>query len=532
MAAGAVTTTLGTAEHGTASKWLVTASVMLGTFLSVMDVSVVNVAMPHMMGNFGEDLLTITWVSTSYSIAEIIMITMAPWWTTLLGRKRLFLLSMAVFTAASILAGTAQTFHQIILYRVVQGIGGGSLIPVSQAIARETFPPAEQGMAMAIFAMGVTLAPALGPVVGGWLVDNYGWPWVFYLNVPFAIAGLLMVSAFVHDPPYLKRGIERIDWTGIALLTIGLTAMQIVLERGEEVDWFASHWIIAGTVLAAGGLIALAVWELVSSEPVINFRLFRNLQLSAGSGLGAMIGFVLYGSSFVLPQLTQDLLGYSAYQAGMVLLPRAAAMFLMMPIVGRLYNYVSPRVLVTGGLLAVALSQWWLGHIALYAGFWTIATPLVVLGAGLSLPMVTLSTVSLSSMPRAQMTGASSLYTLARRVAGNIAYAALATLIDRRTQFHRSRLIEGVTGLDPNYLRSSADFTARLMHFGYNSAATSDRSLAMVSALVNRQSTMMAYNDINWLVAMMTLAVLPFVLLLPRRRPDHTAPKQASAPSD
>jgi MFS transporter, DHA2 family, multidrug resistance protein len=522
MAAGAATTTPQIPERRDSSKWLVASSVMLGTFLSVMDVSVVNVAMPHMMGNFGEDLLTITWVSTSYSIAEIIMITMAPWWTALLGRKRLFLISMALFTMASVMAGTAQTFHQIILYRVLQGVGGGSLIPVSQAIARESFPLAEQGMAMAVFAMGVTLAPALGPVVGGWLVDNYGWPWVFYINIPFAVAGILMVSAFVHDPPYLKRGLAHIDWTGIALLTIGLTAMQIVLERGEEVDWFASHWIVAGTILAAGGLIALVVWELLSSEPVINFRLLRNVQLSVGSGLGAMIGFVLYGSSFVLPQLTQDLLGYPAYQAGMVLLPRAVSMFVAMPVVGRMYNYVSPRVLITFGLLAVVVSQWWLGHLALYAGFWTIATPLILLGGGLSLPMVTLSTVSLSSMPRAQMTGASSLYTLARRVAGNVAYAVLATMIDRRTQFHRSRLIEGVTSLDPSYLRSSAGYTASLMHFGYNSAATSYRSLAMVNGLVNRQSTMMAYNDVNWLVAVMALAVLPFVLMLPGGRPDHS----------
>ena len=521
MAAGTATATPETPEHGGVSKWLVTSSVMLGTFLSVMDVSVVNVAMPHMMGNFGEDLITITWVSTSYSIAEIIMITMAAWLTTLLGRRRLFLFSMVVFTVASVLAGTAHTFTQIILYRVLQGMGGGSLIPVSQAIARESFPPAEQGMAMAIFAMGVTLAPALGPVVGGWLVDNYGWPWVFYINVPFAVAGILMVSAFVHDPPYLKRGIARIDWSGITLLTIGLTAMQIVLERGEEVDWFASHWIVVGTVLAAGSLIALVIWELESSEPVINFRLLHNLRLSAGSSLGAMIGFVLYGSSFVLPQLTQDLLGYSAYQAGMVLMPRAIAMFVMMPIVGRLYNYVSPRLLVTGGLLAIALSQWWLGHLALYTGFWNLATPLILLGAGLSIPMVTLSTVSLSSMPRAQMTGASGLYTLARRVAGNVAYASLATIIDRRTQFHRSRLIEGVSGLDPSYLRSAAGFSARLMHFGFNSAATSGRSLAMVNALVDRQSTMMSYNDVNWLVAVMTLLVLPFVLMLPARAPDH-----------
>ena len=523
MAAGAATTTPEIPERREAGKWLVASSVMLGTFLSVMDVSVVNVAMPHMMGTFGEDLLTITWVATSYSIAEIIMITMAPWWTTLLGRKRLFLLSMALFTASSVLAGTARTFHEIVLYRVMQGFGGGSLIPVSQAIARETFPPAEQGMAMAIFAMGVTLAPAMGPVVGGWLVDNYGWPWVFYINVPFAIAGFLMVSAFVHDPPYLKRGLQRIDWTGIALLTIGLTSMQIVLERGEEVDWFASHWIVAGMVTAAVALLGLVVWELEPSEPVINFRLLHNVQLSAGSSLGALIGFVLYGSSFVLPQLTQDLLGYPAYQAGMVLMPRAIAMLVMMPMVGRMYNYVSPRILVAGGLCAIVLSQWWLGHISLYSGFWTLATPLILLGGGLSFPMVTLSTVSLSSMPRTQMTGASSLYTLARRVAGNIAYAALATMIDRRTQFHRTRLIESVTGLDPNYVRTSAGFTARLMQFGYHSAATTDRSLALVNGLVNRQSTMMAYNDVNWLVAMMALAVLPFVLLLPRKAPDHAS---------
>ncbi|HJU29240.1 MAG TPA: DHA2 family efflux MFS transporter permease subunit [Candidatus Binataceae bacterium] len=522
MAAGAAITTSDIPEpHREAGKWLVASSVMLGTFLSVMDVSVVNVAMPHMMGAFGEDLLTITWVSTAYSIAEIIMITMAPWWTTLLGRRRLFLLSMGLFTVSSVLAGAARTFHQIVVYRVMQGFGGGSLIPVSQAIARETFPPAEQGMAMAVFAMGVTLAPALGPVVGGWLVDNYGWPWVFYINVPFAIVGILMVTAFVHDPSYLKRGIQRIDWAGIALLTIGLTAMQLVLERGEQVDWFASHWIIAGTLIAAAALVGLTIWELISSEPVINLRLLSNVQLSAGSSLGALIGFVLFGSSFVLPQLTQDLLGYPAYQAGMVLMPRAVAMFVMMPVVGRMYNHVSPRILVAAGLCAIVLSQSWLGHLTLYSGFWTLATPLILLGGGLSFPMVTLSTVSLSSMPRAQMTGASSLYTLARRVAGNIAYAALATMIDRRTQFHRTRLIEGVTGLDPNYWRASAGFTARLLNFGYHSAATSDRSLAMVNGLINRQSTMMAYNDINWLVAVMALAVLPFVLLLPRKGLNH-----------
>src|SRR5215469_14596099 len=209
-------------ERREAGKWLVAASVLTGTFLSVMDVSVVNVAMPHMMGSFGQDLLSITWVSTAYSIAEIIMITMTAFWSTLLGRKRLYLISITIFIAGSMLAGTAQTFTQMLCWRVLQGVGGGTLIPASQAITREKFPPAEQGMAMALYSTGVMLAPTIGPIVGGWLVDNWGWRWIFYINVPFAIIGLLMVSAFVQDPSYLQRGLRRIDWGGIGLLTVGL----------------------------------------------------------------------------------------------------------------------------------------------------------------------------------------------------------------------------------------------------------------------------------------------------------------------
>src|SRR5215813_861237 len=230
-------------------KWLVTFAVMSGTFLAVMDASVVNVSLPHMMGSFGTSLSAITWVATGYGIAEMLMITMAGWWSALLGRKRLYLLSLVLFTLGSILAGTAQTFTQMLLYRVLQGIGGGSFMPLSQAILRETYPPEEQGLAMAIFGMGVVLAPAMGPILGGWLTDNYGWPWVFYINIPVSIVGMLMVSAFVEDPPYLQRGITRVDWAGIALLTLGLTGLQIVLERGQEHNWFRSSWITVGAIL-------------------------------------------------------------------------------------------------------------------------------------------------------------------------------------------------------------------------------------------------------------------------------------------
>src|SRR5262247_291260 len=262
-----------------AKKWLVTVSVMSGTFLAVMDVSVVNVSLPHMMGYFGQSQSSITWVATSYGIAEILSITMASWWSAVLGRKRLYLVSLGLFTLTSMLAGTAQTFPQMLCYRILQGLAGGTLTPLSQAILRETFPPRQQAMAMSIFGMGVVLAPAIGPILGGWLTDNYGWPWIFYINVPVSILAIGMVSAFVVDPPYLRRGIARVDWVGIALLTAGLTGMQIILERGNEHNWFASRAIIVGTVLTMVTLMTLVIWELRVREPIVNIRVLRNTAL-------------------------------------------------------------------------------------------------------------------------------------------------------------------------------------------------------------------------------------------------------------
>ncbi len=489
---------------------------MIGTFLSVMDATVVNVALPHMMGSFGQDLLTITWVSTAYSIAEIIMITMSAWCTTLLGRKRLFLASMIVFTLGSVLAGTSKTFTQMITYRVLQGIGGGSLMPCSQAIARETFPPAEQGMAMAIYSMGVVLAPAIGPVIGGWLVDNYGWQWVFYINVPFCVVGLLMVSAFVTDPPYLKRGVANVDWTGIGLLTVGLTTMQVVLERGQDVDWFSNNWIVAGSVVTVIALLALVTWELHSDEPIMNLRLFRNVPLSVGSGLGMMVGFALFGSSFLLPQFTENLLNYPAYQAGMVLMPRAVAMLLTMPIVGRLYNLISPRTLIGAGIVALVVGYWKLGHFTLDVGFFNFLPILVMTGIGMGASMVTMSTVSLSTMPRSQMTGASSLYTLSRRVSGNVAYATLATLLARRSQVHHSELVGAVRGTNPAFRATDAQFQSFLGSHGVAAMAGQRPDLAMLDQVVNHQATMMAYNDCFWLMAVLLVVVLPFLFLLPK----------------
>jgi len=510
----------GTGQDGVAygaTKWLIGLAVMTGTFMSIMDVSVVNVAMPHMMGSFGEDLLTITWVSTAYSVAELIMITMTGWWSTLVGRKRFLIASMLVFITGSILAGASRSFGQMVFSRILQGIGGGGLMPVSQAIMRETFPPSEQGMSQAIFSMGTMLAPALGPTLGGWIVDNFGWPWIFYINLPICIFGIVMISTFVHDPPYLKRGFVKIDWTGIGLLTAGLALMQLVLERGEEVDWFASNLIVFGTIIAVGALASLIVWELKTDEPVIDFRILKNVPLSVGCAIGGVLGFALFGTTFILPQWTQNLLGYPALDAGLVLLPRTVVMFVMMPVIGRIYNRINPRVTVAIALVLLAMSTWSLGHFPLSVGFWNFTPMLVMMGIALAIGMVPVSTMALSSVPKPRMTAASSIFSMTRTIAANVAYAIDATLLARRTQFHRVMLVHNLSNLNGAYVFSHAGLAARLMHHGMDATQAQRSSSKMLEGLLNRHATMMAYNDTLSLITVLILPALLLVLLLPNR---------------
>lgn len=501
-----------------ASKWVIAGTVMFGTFVAVMDISVVNVALPHMMGSFGETLSAITWVATAYSIAEIILATMAGWWSTLLGRKRLFLLSFALFTVGSILAGTAQTFEQMLIYRILQGIGGGALIPVSQAILRESFPPEEQGIAMAMYGMGVVLAPAIGPVLGGWLTDHFGWPWIFYVNIPVCLLGMLLVGLFVKDPPYLRRGVKRVDWPGIALLTIGLTGLQIFLERGESENWFDSDYILFTAIATGVTLTALVFWELRTKEPVVNLRILKNVPLTVGSAMGLVFGVALFGSTFILPQFTQELLGYPAFESGLVLLPRAIMLFLIMPLAGRLYTKIDARVLVGLGVIIMGISFFDLAHLSLAADFWTLVPMLLLMGAGMPFMFVTLSTVSLSTVRRSDMTDASSIYTLARRVGGNIGYALVATILAHRIQFHRVRLTEHVTVLDPAIESFRSGAAAHLFSQGLSLHGAGRGALAMLNALVNRQAAMLAYNDASVVLGLLLIVTVPMIFLLPARK--------------
>lgn len=487
--------------------------------MSVMDVSVVNVALPHMMGSFGRTLSEVTWVATSYSIAEIIMATMAGWFSTLVGRKRLYIASFVVFTAGSLLAGTSQTFTQMLVYRTIQGIGGGALIPVSLAILRETFPPEEQGMAMSLYGMGVVLAPAFGPILGGWLTDQYGWPWIFYVNLPLAVIGIAMVAVFLEDPPYLRRGVARIDWVGIALLTAGLAGLQVVLERGQDMSWFESRLIVAMTIVTAASLAGLAFWEWHADEPVVNLRLLRDRPLAAGSSIGVLFGVALYGSTFILPALLQTLLGYSAYDAGITLVPRAATLFFMMPVAGWLYNRIDVRALMAVGILLIAVSFHGLARLSTDVTFAHLAPILVVMGLGMPFMFVTLTAASVRTVPREHMTEASSLYTLSRRVGGNLGYAVLATVVARRSQFHHTRLAGHLTATRPAWATAHAGLAAALVQRGVPPAAAGAKATALIAGFADQQAGLMAYNDAAFVVGLLFLATLPLVFLFPRAEP-------------
>ncbi len=497
---------------------MVAGTVVFGAFMAVMDMSVVNVALPHMMGSFGQDQSSITWVATAYSIAEIVMVTMAGWWSTLIGRKRLYLASFAVFTGGSMLCGTAHTFGAMLTFRIIQGLGGGSLIPLSQAILRETFPHEEQGMAMAVYSMGVVLAPAIGPIVGGWLTDSYGWPWIFYINVPVCIVGMLLVGAYVHDPPYLRRGIRKVDWVGIGLLAVTLTTLQVVLERGQEDNWFDSRLILGMTALCVLAGLGLIAWELVVEEPVVNLRLLKDRSLTVGSAMALVFGVALAGSGFVLPQFTQNLLGFPALQAGLVLAPRALTLLMVMPLVGWLYRRWDSRVLVAVGTALILWSYYLLARLALGAGFAQLVPALLIMGAGMPFMFVTLSTVALSTMPRADMTEASSVYNLLRRVGSNIGYAVVATLVARGMQEHRVDMVGHISNFGTRYAAFAGRSQQLLVQAGVPGPLRPQMVLALANRLLNRQAAMHAYNDVSRALGLLSLLVLPLVLLLPGRR--------------
>jgi DHA2 family multidrug resistance protein len=496
------------------NKWVVAGTVLIGTVMAVLDSSIVNVALPEMSGSLGATIEEITWVVTGYILASVLIMPITGMLSSRFGRKNFYLASVVLFTAASMACGAARSLPVMVFFRAVQGIGGGALITISQAILRETFPPREQGLAMGLYGFGVVLAPAIGPTLGGWLTDQYSWPWVFYVNVPIGIINVLMVMRFIEDPPYLVRERGKLDLPGLALLTVGLGALQLMLEKGQNKDWFQSSLIVWLAVLGLVGL-ALFVWrELTADRPAVDLGIFRNVSFSSATALGGVLGMGLMGALFLLPLFLQQILGYTAMKSGIALTPRSLAMAVMMPIGGALYNRLGPRVLIASGLAISAFSFWDLAHLTTDTGIWDILFAQVWQGLGFSLLFVALSTAALATIPRQKMTAAAGLYNVVRQVMGSVGIAAAATELVRGQARYHAMLAEHVTMYSTatqDWLRGA---TAGMMRAGADAVTAGERALKLLDFRVMRQAAVLAYNHVLLLVALLFLVSLPLVLLL------------------
>jgi DHA2 family multidrug resistance protein len=499
-------------------KWIVAGTVLMATIMAVLDSSIVNVALPDMSGNMGATIEEITWVVTSYILAQVIVMPITGLLSARFGRKRFYLTSVVLFTAASMACGLARSLGVMVAFRIVQGFGGGVLLTVSQAILRESFPPEEQGVAMGLYGLGAVLAPAFGPTLGGWLTDQYSWPWIFYINVPIGVLTVILVSRFIHDPRYLVRERGQIDWPGLGLLVVGLGSLQLFLEEGQRYDWLQSGYIVRLAVIAAAGL-ALFLWrELTTPRPAVSLRDLGNLSFSSATAIGGVLGLALNGSLFLLPVFLQRLLGFNAMQSGFALMPRSLAMAVVMPIGGRFYNRLGPRVLVGSGLVVAGFGFYGMARLTADVGYWDLFWPQVWQGVGFSLIFVALSTAALSTIPRARMTQAAGLYNVVRQVMGSVGIALAATTLSSSTVEYHARLSEDASA---SYASRTwvAGVTAAMQAKGADAYTASQQALRLVDATIERQAAVLAYNHVFLLVSTLFVIGLPLVFLLRRGLP-------------
>ena len=506
------------------NPWLIAIAVMSSTFMEVLDTTVVNVSLPHIAGSLSASTDEATWTLTSYLVANAIILPMTGWLAGRFGRKRLLIMAVTGFTVASFFCGLAPSLPFLIIFRVIQGACGGGLQPLSQAILLESFPPEKRGQAMAFWALGIVVAPMLGPVAGGWLTDNYSWRWVFYINVPIGVIAILLTQAFVFDPHYLRRERTGIDYWGIGLLTVGMGSLQIMLDKGQEEDWFGSHFIIILLVLAIVGLGGLVIRELKAKHPIIDLTVFKYRSYAVGTFLMTIVGFVLYGSTVLLPLLMQELLGYTATHAGVTNLPRGLASFMFMPVVGILTGKVDARKLLAAGLTATAIAMFLVSTFSLDVGFWNFWWPLMIQGAGLGLIFVPLTTVTNDPIPRERMGNATSLFNLMRNIGASMGISAVTTLQFRQMQSHTNILGAHVNSSSPAAQQTFEGLKQAFMSRGADAVTAAHQAEGAVWGMVLRQASMLSYNDVFRFLGGMFLVLLPLLFLMKK-------PKGGKGPS-
>lgn len=510
-------------EDRAINKWLITITVMLPTIMEIIDTSVANVALPHMQGSLNAGTDEITWVLTSYLVSNAIVLPMTGWLSRVFGRKRFLMTCIVLFTLASLFCGAAPNLELLIFFRILQGAAGGALIPISQAILMETFPPYQRGMAMAIFGIGAMFGPIVGPALGGWITDNLNWRWIFYINLPIGMIATLMCAVFIVDPAYLKRAKSAmtIDYWGLFLLTTGMGALQVVLDKGQQEDWFSSRFIVTFSIICVVSLIALVWVELTHEHPVINLRLFKNVSFAAGNLIMFVVGFCLYSSIMLIPLFLQTLMGYSATDAGLVLAPGGVATLVTMPFVGAVLHKYDGRKIVFTGLVIGAISMFIMQRLSLDAAYGDFVWPRVVLGIGLAMIFVPLTTVTLSTISRQEMGNATGMFNLLRNIGGSVGIAVAATMLSRLGQLYQNNLAVHANPYNSAWQERFQGLKQLLVAKGMAMAQADKTALSMLYGLVRRQASTLAFNHMFWIVGMAFLLTIPLLLLL--KRPAYDA---------
>jgi DHA2 family multidrug resistance protein len=512
------------------NPWIVALVVTMATFMEVLDTSIANVALPHIAGNLSASTDESAWILSSYLVANAVILPISAWLATRFGRKRFYMTCVALFGLSSLACGFATSLGQLVFFRVIQGLGGGGLAPSEQAILVDTVPQQKRGMAFAIYGMAVVMAPAIGPTFGGYITDNFNWRWIFFINVPVAILSLILTSRMVEDPPHLaemKKKLKSVDYTGLLLIAVGVGAGQVVLDRGQREDWFASHYILSFQLIS-WACIAIAIWwELRHQNPIIDLRLFRNRNFTISCVLMFMLGAAMFGSTVLLPQLLQGLMGYTAEQAGMVLSPGAIAIIVLLPFVGFIIGKIDARYMIAGAFLAAGIGLYRMTTISPEMDFNTIMWLRVYQMVGVAFLFVPIQTMTYVGVPLEKNNNVSGMINLARNMGGSIGIALLETLLVRREQFHQNRLAAHMGNGDAAF-RSSVDaLTQTFVRAGNDVTTAGQMAYARLYGLMQAQASWLAYIDTIWIYAIACMAVAPLAFLMRRPKKGGKAPEGA-----
>ena len=487
------------------NPWAIAVVVAMAAFMEVLDTSIANVALPHMAGNLGASNDESTWVLTSYLVSNAIVLPISGWLAGVFGRKRFFILCIFLFTLSSMLCGAAPTLGMLILFRVLQGVGGGGLQPMAQAILADTFPPHQRGLAFAVYGITAVMAPTIGPTLGGWITDNYTWRWIFYINLPVGLLAMFLAYRMVEDPPYLTRrqgAAVRVDYTGIALLSLGIGALQVLLDKGQEDDWFGSRFVVALAWIAVVCLVSLVVWEWRHNEPIIDVRLFKYLSFASANLMMFILGVVLFSSLVMMPQFLQTLLGYTAQSAGLVLSASGVLLLFEMPVVGQLTTKIASKYIVAFGWLLLAVGMYYSTvRVDLLMSFGSAMWLRVIQSSGLGFLFVPISLIAYSGIPPEKGNSVSGLVNFMRNIGSSVGTSMVTTVLARRAQFHQSVLSYHTTSFDPAFQNQVTGLSRQLVHSGISAADAHTHAYGMIYQQVQAQAQTLAYIDTYMVLA-------------------------------